>query len=136
MADASRFANTLESRFTPLERWANRALAAETVPMARGAFDERIFALATEEPSVVDAWLARTGTAPVTMSARGSESLVVDRTMTHVRLVDGRHMRVGFAAIDDPRTPEVDSIEVVVIEHTSNPTRTEAISFAVAFERE
>lgn len=135
MDDASRVATAFEPRFTPLETWANRALSAETVPMAADAFDARIFARAVEETTVVDAWLARTGTSPGEYSARGSRSLVDDGRMTHVRLPDGRRMRVGFETIDDPRTNEADSVEVIVLEHTANPTANESISFAVAFER-
>lgn len=136
MEDASRFANELEPRFTPLETWAIRALAAETVPMAQSAFDARVFAPTVEETTVVDAWLSRTGTAPIALAARGSDSLVDDRAMTHVRLPDGRRMRVGFATIDDPRTTEQDSVAVVVLEHSSSPSTTETISFAIAFERD
>lgn len=133
MEDASRLANELEPRFSPLERWANRALAAETVPMAVDAFDARLFAPTLEDASVVEAFLARTGTAPIAISSRGSASPVDDAHMTGVRLPDGRRMRVGFARLDDPRTSEADPIEVVVLEHTSHPSATETISFAVAF---
>lgn len=135
MGEASRLANVLEPSFTPLENWAHRALAAETVPTSVDAFDARLFSPIEDRDDVVEAWLARTGTAPVSFSAHGTSSPIDDDRMAHVRLPDRREVRVGTMTMDDPRTTESDPLEVVVLEHTSHPSPTETISFAVAFVR-
>ncbi len=132
--EAARLADARVDRFEELERWALRSVAVETVPATVEAFEARIFAPMDGDSSVVDAWIARTGTAPFAASAHGLHAPFDADAMTTVRPRDHQEVRVGVLELDDPRTREADTLRVVVIERTSRPSATESISFAVAFE--
>lgn len=133
--DASEQAARFAHRFDEIERWLLRALASETVPSERVTFEARLFANVAHDDAVVEAWIARTGTAPLLLSAHGTPSVLDDDRLTLVRTADGRELRVGFASIDDPTTRVRDPVAAVLLERRTRPSGTEEVSVAVAFRR-
>lgn len=135
MTVASEEAARLSPSFDPLETWAHRALAAETVPSTVDAFEDRLFEPMQGRDDIVDAWLVRTGTAAGTFSAHGTPPPLDEARFAHVRAADRRELEVAIVSLDDPRTEASDPIEVVVIAHTARPSALEEITFVVAFAR-
>lgn len=133
--EASRLGLLLMPRFEALESWAHRALDAETVPSSVEEFEARLFAPTEGERDVVEAWMARTGTAPFAASAHGTPSPIAEDRMARVRVPDHGSVRIGVMTLDDPRTAAADAIDVVVVERTVRRSATEEVSFAVAFTR-
>lgn len=133
--EASRLAVAFAPRFEELESWAFRGLRAETVSASVEEFEQRLFAPVQGDREVVEAWMARTGTAPFAASAYGTSSPVHDDVMTHVRVPDRGALRIGVATLDDPRTDAADAIDVVIVERTTRLGATEQVSFAVAFAK-
>lgn len=132
-ADALALAETHLGDFDEFDRWARRTLEADPERPGSEAFRELLFSPLQDEPTVMAAWVVREGASPRAWELRDVASPRMHEGWTRVRHPSLGAIRIGRFAIDDPRTPAADSLEIVVVERRAKTSASAWVEVAVAY---